>query len=379
MPASKQPLPTRWDVISILFGTLVVAITAVPAYGLMVGYSSALWAILVVMVIWNGMSITAGYHRLFSHRSYEAHPVVRIAFALGGALALQNSIKEWCSNHRKHHRYVDDTELDPYSAKRGLFYSHIGWMLKDYPATEQDYSNIKDLERDPIVNWQYRYYWYLAFILNICLPLVIGTALGDPIGAFLLLGVLRLVLCHHTTFFINSLAHLWGRQPYSDKNTAKDNPLIALLTYGEGYHNFHHTFQWDYRNGIRWYHFDPTKWLIRSLSFMNLTSSLKRVAPEKIEKSVVAMQKKHAAEKIGRFKSINTQQWIDLLDAEYNQLIEMLNEWSRCRQEWLELKKANFARKWHEQEAEFHARLADIEARLDDQRRQWRILTQQFA
>lgn len=379
MHAPTQHLPTRWDVISILFGTLIVAITAVPAYGLMVGYSPALWAILVVMVIWNGMSITAGYHRLFSHRSYEAHPAVRLIFALGGALAIQNSIKEWCSNHRKHHRYVDDVELDPYSAKRGLFYSHIGWMLKDYPATDEDYSNIKDLERDPIVNWQYRYYWYLAFALNICLPLVIGTALGDPIGAFLLLGVLRLVICHHTTFFINSLAHLWGRQPYSDKNTAKDNPLIALLTYGEGYHNFHHTFQWDYRNGIRWYHFDPTKWLIKTLSFFKLTSSLKRVAPEKIEKSVVAMQKKHAAEKIGRFKSINTQQWIDLLDAEYNQLIDMLNEWSRCRQEWLELKKASIARKWHEQEAEFHARLADIEERLDNQRRQWRLLTQQFA
>jgi len=376
MNAPLPPIRARWDVVALLSSTAIIAATIVPAYGVLFGYSSWLWAWFAFLVAWNGLSITAGYHRLWSHKSYETHPFVRVVFALGGALSLQNSIKEWCSNHRKHHRYVDDVDKDPYSAKRGLFYSHVGWMLKDYPAAERDYGNIKDLDRDPVVDWQYRYYWYLAFGLNVCLPLLIGVALGDPIGAFLLLGVLRLVVCHHTTFFINSLAHAWGTQPYSDTNTSKDNPLIAFLTYGEGYHNFHHTFQWDYRNGIRWYHFDPTKWLIKALAFARLASSLKRAAPEKIERRVAAMQLKHATQRVSQFQPINKQQWIDLLDAEYNKLIDMLNEWSRCRQEWIQMKRASL-KKW--KETELRCRLEEIEAQLDFQRRQWRLLTQQFA
>lgn len=374
---SSEIIRTRWDVIVLLASTALVAITVVPAWGMLVGYTPWLWAWFVLFLAWNGLSITAGYHRLWSHKSYQAHVLVRILFALGGALSLQNSILEWCSNHRKHHRYVDDIEMDPYSANRGLFYAHVGWMLKDYPATREDYSNVRDLKEDRVVDWQYRYYWYLAFALNVCLPLVIGTALGDPIGGFLLLGVARLVICHHATFCINSLAHAWGSQPYSDTNSSKDNGLVALLTYGEGYHNFHHTFQWDYRNGIRWYHFDPTKWLIRALSVCGLATALRRAAPEKIEHRLVAMQKKYAAERIGYFKPINMDQWIELLDAEYNQLIEMINEWSHCRQQWLELKKASLRKKW--EAIEIRARLEAIEGRLKQKRRQWRLLTQQFA
>ena len=358
-------------------GTALVAVTLVPAWGVLVGYEPGLWMWFFPLVAWNGFSITAGYHRLWSHRSYQTHPAIRLLFALGGALSLQNSIKEWCSNHRKHHRYVDDIDSDPYSARRGLFYSHVGWMLKDYPATDEDYSNIPDLERDPIVNWQFRHYFLLSIVMNVAMPLAIGAAFGDPIGGFLLLGVARLVICHHTTFCINSLAHAWGKQPYSDANTSKDNGLIALLTYGEGYHNFHHTFQYDYRNGIRWYHFDPTKWLIKGLSMVNLATSLKRISPEKIERRVVEMQMKHAAERISHFKPINTDEWIALLETEYNQLIEMLNEWAHCRQQWLEGKKARLMETW--QKIELRGQLKEIETRLKLQRRQWRLLTQQFA
>lgn len=377
MDAPSSEIRTRWDVIAILFGTLAVAVTVVPVYGMTHGYSTALWTWFVALAMLNGLSITAGYHRLWSHRAYEANPAVRVLFALGGALSLQNSIKEWCSNHRKHHRFVDDEDKDPYSARLGLFYSHIGWMLKDYPATFRDYSNIKDLERDPVVNWQYDFYWYLAFAMNVLVPMAIGAALDDMAGGFLLLGVLRLVVCHHTTFFINSLAHAWGRQPYSDANTSKDNALVAFLTYGEGYHNFHHSFQWDYRNGIRWYQFDPTKWLIRGLSLIGLAGSLKRVAPEKIEKRVVAMQLKRATHRISNSQPTNTQQWIDLLEAEYEKLIESLNDWSTCRQEWLAVKRDSLRQKW--EHTELRAKLRQLEQQLEVQRRQWRLLTQQFA
>ena len=123
----------------------------------------------------------------------------------------------------------------------------------------------------------------LILLTNVALPLFLGWLVGDVWGVFLLAGVLRLVVSHHVTFFINSLAHMWGSRPYTDENTARDNWFLAIVTYGEGYHNFHHLFQSDYRNGIRWWQFDPTKWLIRSLAWLGLTKNLYRTPLERIE------------------------------------------------------------------------------------------------
>jgi stearoyl-CoA desaturase (delta-9 desaturase) len=372
-----NPAPRRFDVLSIFIGTSLVAAIGVPWYGITHGYHPGLWLTFVLLLGWNGLSITAGYHRLWSHKSFEAHPLVRVIFALGGALAVQNTIREWCADHRTHHRNTDDRDLDPYSSKRGLWYSHIGWMLRDYPATVKDYSNIRDLDADPVVTWQHRHYAALALSLNIVMPLFIGMLFGDPIGGLLLLGFLRLVASHHTTFFINSLAHAWGTQPYSDQNSSRDNAFVALITYGEGFHNYHHTFQWDYRNGVRWYHFDPTKWLIHTLSWCKLTSKLKRVAPEKIEQSLARMQLQKATAKVMQSRPKNKEQWLRLLDTEYEQLVKSLNEWSHCRQQWLELKTQTLKRRWDE--TELHHQLMELETALNSQRRQWRMLTQQFA
>ncbi|MEX2489546.1 MAG: acyl-CoA desaturase [Pseudomonadales bacterium] len=368
--------PRRWDVIAVFASTTIVGLGIAPWYGWYYGYEASLWILFALFVAWNSLSITAGYHRLWSHKSYQAHPLVRFFFALGGALSIQNSIKEWCADHRNHHRYVDDPDTDPYSIKRGLWFSHIGWMLKDYPSGNTDFSNIEDLEKDEVVNWQHRHYWTLTVALNVGLPLAIGFFLGTPLGALLLLGFLRLVVCHHTTFLINSLAHYWGRQPYSDNNSSRDNPVIALLTFGEGFHNFHHTFEWDYRNGVRWYHFDPTKWLIRSLSWIRLTWGLKMAAPEKIEKSVLRMQLKSTTNYVRQLGS-DTEEWLTRLEREYEQLINVLNEWARCRQQWVRLKKNNLLKRWDK--TEIKTRLREVESRLEEQRERWYSLTQQFS
>ena len=385
---NKRPLPPsnnaeeakpalRLDVFTIFLGTTLVALTLVPWYGFTSGYSTGMWVAFAVFMFWNGLSITAGYHRLWSHKTYKAHPAIRVVFAIGGALAVQNSIRIWCADHRHHHRFTDHVDKDPYSAQRGFWYSHMGWMLRDYQATEKDFSNIKDLDQDPIVVWQDKHYVTLALLSNFLLTTLIGAMLGDAIGGLLLLGFLRLVLSHHTTFFINSLAHFWGRQPYSDGNSSKDNPVIALFTYGEGYHNFHHTFQWDYRNGIFWYQYDPTKWLIKVLSWCSLATDLKRIAPEIIEQNMARMQLQVAREKINQFKMKNTQLWLEILETEYDQLVEALNDWSSCRQHWMELKKDSILKKW--EETETRQKLKELESALDFQRQQWKMLTQQFA
>src|SRR5262245_12320749 len=274
-PAEHAPI--NW-VTTILFTvTPLVALTVVPWYGFTHGFSAAAWILAAVFLWASGVSITAGYHRLWSHRTYSAHWSVRLFLMLFGAMALQNSILIWGSQHRTHHRFVDDVDKDPYSAKRGFWFSHMGWILRNYPSGVNDFTNARDLERDPLVMFQHRWYLPLTLFMNIGLPLLAGWAVGDVWGVFLLAGVLRLVVNHHFTWFINSLAHMWGSQPYTDENTARDNGALALLTYGEGYHNFHHIFQNDYRNGVRWWQYDPTKWLIAGLSFVGLTSGLKRV------------------------------------------------------------------------------------------------------
>jgi stearoyl-CoA desaturase (delta-9 desaturase) len=257
--------------------SLLVSVSLVPWYGLEYGYTGMLWLGFVVTLWLGGLSITAGYHRLWSHNSYQANILVRMVFALIGAGTLQNSIIEWASGHRRHHRFVDDEDNDPYSIKRGLWYAHIGWMLRDYDSGKSNHDNCPDLNRDGIVLAQHKYYGLLAITMNILPVWVIGALSGDMIGSILIIGFLRLTVSHHTTFLINSLAHYWGRQPYTSSNSAKDNSFLALLTYGEGYHNYHHRFQSDYRNGIRWYHIDPTKWLIWFLEKIRLARDLRRV------------------------------------------------------------------------------------------------------
>ena len=225
-----------------------------------------------------GISITAGYHRLFSHRTFQTNNFVKILFLFFGAGAFQNSAIKWSHDHRIHHRHVDH-DHDPYNIKKGFFYAHIGWIFyKDEAESKNHYP--PDLLKDQLLIWQDRYYLLIAVTSGLLLPALCGYFLGSALTGLALSGVFRLVFVHHCTFFINSLCHIVGTRPYTDENTARDSFILAFFTYGEGYHNYHHFFPNDYRNGIRWYQFDPTKWLILSLAIMGMAKNLKRV-PEK--------------------------------------------------------------------------------------------------
>ncbi|MCH1925912.1 fatty acid desaturase [Shewanella sp. C32] len=352
--------------------TLVGALVWVPWHGVVNGFDGVEWLTFIVLVFASGMSITGGYHRLWSHKAYKAHPIVRFAYALGGALAFQNSALHWASDHRVHHKHVDVNDKDPYSANKGFWFSHIGWMLREYqPERYNDYQNARDLQNDRIVMWQHRNYLWLALLMNIGLPALLGWFNGDVLSMVLLAGLLRLVIVHHCTFFINSLAHVWGSQPYTDRNTARDNGILAVLTYGEGYHNFHHIFEHDYRNGIRWWHYDPTKWLIKALSWVKLATDLRQVPDEKIETAKLQMQLKHTQHKLSRLP--NAEQMLAQLQHEYELLKQHLTDYYLAKKALLEAKGHQL------KEQDLHAQAAQLRQAFYQQLRRWQQYTAHIA
>jgi stearoyl-CoA desaturase (delta-9 desaturase) len=374
---APEHAPINW-VTMILFTALpLVAVTVVPWYGFAHGFSTSAFVLMVVSLWACGISITAGYHRLWAHRAYSAHWSVRTFLMLFGAMALQNSILVWGSQHRTHHRFVDDWDKDPYSARRGFWFSHMGWILRDYPSGINDFSNARDLQRDPIVMFQHRFYVPLTVFMNVAVPLLAGWAVGDVWGVFLLAGIVRLVLNHHFTWFINSLAHMWGTQPYTDENTARDNPALAFLTYGEGYHNFHHIFQNDYRNGVKWWQFDPTKWIIASLSFVGLANNLKRVPDLWIQRAQVAMQFKRVEQALEARRNRAGDEHVDRLKArvaeEYAAFRKSLEEWAKVRDQWVADRKQRLLQRW--EETNFRLQLKQIEQGLHLQRRRLRAMS----
>jgi stearoyl-CoA desaturase (delta-9 desaturase) len=226
------------------------------------------------MILMTGFSITAGYHRYYSHRSYECHRAVQVFYLLFGAGAMQAPVLNWVSDHRAHHRFVD-TDADPYNINKGFFWAHVGWTVygNDKPRGLDD---VRDLASDRLLLLQQRYHLLLGIAIGFGVPLLLGLAFGRPGGGLIWGGLLRVVVAHHFTFLVNSWGHAFGHQPYSDKNSSRDSSLLAMLTLGEGYHNFHHTFPGDYRNGVRWYQWDPTKWWIFMLHFLGLAWRLNR-------------------------------------------------------------------------------------------------------
>jgi len=253
----------------IVFGTVSLgAMIAVPLFGYLYGYTAFDWILFSILYIVTGLGITVGYHRLFSHRSFTCKPWVEIYFLISGGWAMENSALKWCSDHIRHHAKTD-TDEDPYNALRGFWWSHVLWIFHKDPSPDlQAREKYKTaLRKNPRIMWQHNNY-ALIMISGLVFPFVLGflnRGLIGGVACLLLAGGLRLFLVLNSTFFINSICHIWGAQPYGDANSSRDNWWISLITFGEGYHNYHHNFPRDYRNGPLWYNFDPSKWLIFSL------------------------------------------------------------------------------------------------------------------
>ncbi|HYT33031.1 MAG TPA: fatty acid desaturase [Thermoanaerobaculia bacterium] len=278
------------DWVNILFLSLtpVIGVLGTAAYA--IAYGVRWWEPTLFFVLFGlvSFSVTAGYHRCFAHKAYVSHPALQAFYLFFGAMALQNSALKWSSDHRDHHRHVD-RDWDPYSIKRGGLWAHILWLFYKEPA-EHSYENVPDLKENRLVRWQYRLNNWIGIVVGLGLPTLIGALFGRPLGGLLWGGFLRIVLIHHTTFLVNSVAHLYGTRPYTEENSARDNGLLAFVTNGEGYHNFHHKFPSDFRNGVRWYQWDPTKWLIAVLRFVGLARDLRKTPKAVIEKSRLRMK-----------------------------------------------------------------------------------------
>ena len=273
----------NWITSSFLIGTLFLSLTAVPLYVWKFGIDWFQLALFFVMLCACGFSITLGYHRMFSHLAFRGHWSVKLFTLIFGAGAFENSALMWSCEHRTHHKHVDHDD-DPYDINKGLFHAHMGWLIFKL-RPQLTYENVADLQKDKLVMWQHRHTQKIAVFVAFILPAILGFAWGGwpaALGAFLIAGVARVVFLQHCTFCINSLCHWIGKRPYSSRCSARDSWITAIVTFGEGYHNYHHEFQHDYRNGVKPWQFDPTKWIIWTLNRLGLADNLRRVSSEKI-------------------------------------------------------------------------------------------------
>ncbi|XP_054003373.1 acyl-CoA Delta-9 desaturase-like isoform X1 [Hylaeus anthracinus] len=209
---------------------------------------TAIWTFLLGLSA--AVGITAGAHRLWAHRSYKAKWPMRLLLMICQTVAFQNHIFEWVRDHRVHHKYTD-TDADPHNAKRGFFFSHMGWLLvRKHPDVIKKGATIdmSDLEQDPIVVWQRRLYIILMPLCTFIIPMWIPCHFWDekPLNSWYST-VFRYTLSLNMTWLVNSAAHIWGMKPYDSSIGPTENLSVAVLAVGEGWHNYHHVFPWDYK------------------------------------------------------------------------------------------------------------------------------------
>lgn len=334
---AKRALKINWGKSPIfLISYHIILLITLPIY-LYYGTLHTSTIVCSIALLWlTGLSITAGYHRKFAHRTYKASPIVDAFLLFFGTMAIQASVLRWAYDHRIHHAFVD-TEKDPHSINEGFLYAHCLWMLEKPRPIEPKV--VADLMNNKAIVFQHQYYPYLMVLCNAIAFFTVGYFCQDYWGAFFLACWTRIFFLHHFTWFINSLAHTWGKREFSQEQTAVDNYLISLLTFGEGYHNYHHAFANDYRNGIRWFHFDPTKWLIWSLSKVGLAYDLKRMDNTTIKKRMVIEHKDFLINRLSNYFSDKKSE----LEAEVlelsERLVKTITEFSQLKAQYLESKK----------------------------------------
>ncbi|KAJ8675188.1 hypothetical protein QAD02_010974 [Eretmocerus hayati] len=263
-------------------------------YGLWLVFASAKFSTTVFAFFLyqaSALGITAGVHRLWSHKSYKATWQLRVLLAVMNTIAFQDAVVDWARDHRMHHKY-SETNADPHNAKRGFFFAHVGWLLcRKHPDIKEKGKGIdlSDLYSDPILRFQKKYYLILMPLLCFILPTVIPVYFWDETwkNAFFVPTILRYTVTLNITWLVNSAAHLIGSKPYDRFINPAQNAGVALLALGEGWHNYHHVFPWDYKTaelGDYWQNF--TTAFIDFFAKIGWAYDLKTVSTDVVKKRV---------------------------------------------------------------------------------------------
>lgn len=264
-------------------------------YGLYEAIFVAKWKTLafsVVLYFMAALGITMGAHRLWSHRSFKATLPLRVILGVFQTIAFQNDIYEWARDHRVHHKY-SETDADPHNARRGFFFSHMGWLMyRKHPSVIEKGRrlDLSDLDQDIVVTLQRKYYLPLVVAMCFVLPTVIPWMMWEEhfVTSLMVAGFLRYTLVLHVTWFVNSLAHWVGSKPFDKSIYPSQNSVVAYLSLGEGWHNYHHVFPWDYRTaefgGL--INYNITSLTIDLCSKVGLAYDLRTVTPEMIDRRI---------------------------------------------------------------------------------------------
>jgi stearoyl-CoA desaturase (delta-9 desaturase) len=254
-------------------------------------------AIMAAMYVFTGLGVTVGFHRLFTHRSFVAPKAVRALFAVAGSMSLQGSIITWVADHRKHHTFADE-EGDPHSPHlhgeegvkgvvAGLWHSHTGWLFDmREKASKSRYA--RDLRQDPIIRYIDK--TFLVWVgLGLAIPFLAGFALSGwsvtaGLTALLWGGLVRIFLQHHATWSVNSVCHMFGARPFDVDDESRNNWLVALVSFGEGWHHNHHAFPTSARHGLRRIEIDPSYYVIKAMEKLRLVRDVRVPRPEDLER-----------------------------------------------------------------------------------------------
>jgi len=244
------------------------------------------WIFLLATYQFSGAGITAGAHRLWSHKTYKAKSPLRLFLAIANSMAGENSIYVWTRDHRTHHK-CSETVGDPHNANRGFFFAHMGWLLvRKHPEVikEGKTINMTDLENDPIVMFQHKHYIKCFLMVGFVLPTLIPHLFwGESLTTAYFMAVVRYVAVLHFTWLVNSAAHFYGMKPYDRTIGPTENMAVSVLAMGEGFHNYHHTFPYDYSTSEWGFSYNVTTIFIEAMAAIGQAYDLRRASEETVK------------------------------------------------------------------------------------------------
>jgi stearoyl-CoA desaturase (delta-9 desaturase) len=314
MTLEQNKLKINWLTFSVLVFYPIFLLALLFVYGKTVTIGWFEIGLMIAGYYGSNISVGVGLHRLWSHGAFKVRRIVEIILVFMTAGTLQGPILAWASDHYKHHTYTDE-ELDPHTPLRyknrflGFLWSHMGWMIFSESSHKKiDRTTMHKLGKNKLLVWQLQNYWSLAVLMNTVVPAMVGYLIGGDLqslfAGYLFIGLGR-ALQQQATFCVNSVCHFVGTRKYT-AGTARDIWWLFFMLLGENWHNFHHAFARDYRNGVKWYHLDIHKWIIWGMEKLGLAYDLVRTSEERIRAKVQETASILSQDVVTRFAAIES-------------------------------------------------------------------------